>query len=63
VIIEITLEPGEVIDKLQPIKHAVRALGHRLDSIEVQSSTRAKDYGWKLECRSPGAAQSQRRGE
>jgi hypothetical protein len=59
-IIEITLGPGEAIDELQPIKDAVRALGHRVDFIEIESLTRAKDYNWKLEVRSPGAAEQWR---
>lgn len=59
-IVEITTAPGEYIEDLQPIKDAIRALGHSLEFIEQINLDRDKDYGWKLECRSPGAAEKWR---
>jgi hypothetical protein len=51
--VELTGGPGESIEDLQPIKDAIRALGHRLDFIENQHFTRTQDDGHKLAVRSP----------
>jgi hypothetical protein len=62
-IVELTAGPGESIDDLQPIKVAIRPLGHRLDFIEIQHPTRTQDYGHKLAVRSPEAVRRWRKSQ